>query len=152
MFSVPCFADDSSSLCSFGDFNEYACLTIWGNSCFSAPVSCDSHEIARAAHKIRCNKKNSGQRADRGVLKEAECSFEVRIRGGRDGGVGMLLKEAACIKNWLVLRIPLLAVFARRDNERVGVAGGRAIRMDLNNADVAFRELLRVHSTCCLLD
>ena len=65
----------------------------------------------------------------------------------------MPLKEAACIKNWLVLRIPqLLAAFARRDNERVGVAGGRAIRMDLNIADVALRELLRVHSTCCLLD
>ena len=39
--------------------------------------------------------------------------------------------------------------FARRELARVGVAGGRAIRMDLNSGDVALGELLRVHSTRC---
>ena len=39
--------------------------------------------------------------------------------------------------------------FARREHARVGVAGGRAIRMDLNSGDVALGELLRVHSTRC---
>ena len=47
--------------------------------------------------------------------------------------------------------LQLLASCARRDHERVGVVGGRAT-MDLRNADVTLQELLRVHSTCGLLE
>ena len=42
----------------------------------------------------RGSRGSSGQRADRGALKEAACSFEVPIRSGRHRGVRSLLKEA----------------------------------------------------------
>ena len=69
--------------------------------------------------------------------------------------MGLLLIESVCFVNWLTimhfvgLRILQLLAFARRFHGRLGVASGRAIRMDLNSADVALRVLLRVHSTCC---
>ena len=58
--------------------------------------------------------------------------------------------------NWLTNargQTPQLpAACARRDHERFGVAGGRAPRMDLRSADVTLQELLRVHTTCGLLE
>ena len=99
----------------------------------------------------RVGRGSYGQRAVRGVLKEAECSLKREHGVGENVCVGLSLVQAMCIMNWP--NNPCgFADPARRDHDRVGVAGGRAIRLHLTNAGPALRALLRVHSTYCLLE
>ena len=65
---------------------------------------------------------------------------------------GRVHRELAHQRMTVLVTPYLLAVFARRGHERFGVVSGRAIRMDLNNTDVALMEILRVLYTCCLLE
>ena len=83
--------------------------------------------------------------------------IDVRIRVGRQRCVGLPLKEAMCIMRRVInargFADPTVArLFPRRDLDRVGVALRVARNARISTTQTwLFPELLRVHSTSCLL-
>ena len=97
-----------------------------------------------------------GLSIDPRVQKEAECSLKYEF--GVETSLCGLASQRDRVRHQLACKALRLADptfaghIARRDDERVGVASGRAIRLDPDNTDAALSEILRVSSTYCLME